>query len=257
MAEHNAVMDHGYPTGVSVVGMTKPDVRPETLDEFSALLDDHAGAHVGFADTVRRLAELKAQVKPIEQRRKEINTRLREHYERGDTVVQTGPGEGVELAMTRPSAVRTYRAVSSAVVKKRRPKLWAQCQVSKPWTQVKAPASFEVKAVALPPDPGAEATLEAVLRVQAMIPTTTELSAEEQECKDRLAKIAADFGWDGLPLEFADQWVVGTRRMQFDEERLRAVDPEAYEELAEERSSGGVSRLRVGDVGLDGDAYAE
>ena len=224
------------------------DQRPETLAAFSAELDSHAGRAVGFADLVADLARTRAQLAQLKAARAAVFEKVKEGYLAGHR-----SAAGYQLKQTDPGEAVIYRAAESAKVKKADPAAWRAAQAEVGFVQVKPPASVRlaVPEVAVP-EVGERAGLEAVVKVYKEAPAwelMRGLRDAEVELITRLDKLAADFGWDGLPLTFADGWTVGLRRRQFSSERLAEVAPELFELLAVAKVRQAPARVYVAKPG--------
>ncbi|QYW01679.1 hypothetical protein SEA_NEOS5_66 [Mycobacterium phage Neos5] len=207
--------------------------RTETLEQFSASLDEHAGRSVGFADAVRDLRIERALKAEVDARRKALYEALVAHHDRGVTRLSSG----LVLRRTRPSPPSKRVVVDTALVKRRYPKIHSACRVPVPYLQVRG-------AVVVPrwDDPGTPTGTENVDRVadmygRAVMPD--DVKARGEAAKELLIAAADEFGWDGLPLEFADGWAVGLRRIQFDVGVLRATHPDVAASCSVEKVSGG------------------
>jgi len=235
----------------------KADARPETLKTFSATLDEHAGEPVGFDDVVVRLAVTRVAIKQLKAARADLFAHVKRAYEVGHRVV---PEAGMELRMTNPGEPTAVRAVASAVAKKADPDAWKRAQVRKRWVAVAAPASVELACPVIETPPTREfiAPAEAVIlyKEHPAWEKLRRLADQEEELIERLDKIAANFGWDGEPMVFADGWSVGLVRLQFSSDRLAETDPALFDQLAETSVRQAPSRLvvrRVTDTGDEDD----
>lgn len=231
------------------------DYRPDvTLAQFSAEVDDHLNASVGFADHVLGLHRCRIIGKQISEWRKLTGLQMAVAYERGESRASVG-GAVYELRRSAPSAVKVTRNAPSAEVKKASPTLWKAAHTIKPFATVKSdplhPRRVDVpEGLQLPPLPTSEDSLATIIERRKAAPTDGALRDEEQEHIEALEKIAANAGWDGLPIEFSDRWLVGLRRLQYDSDRLREVDPAAWERLAVVKPTGGTTRLYVAEIGV-------
>ncbi|QFP96346.1 hypothetical protein SEA_APEX_61 [Mycobacterium phage Apex] len=236
----------------------KGDVRTETLAQFSAALDEHAGKPVGFMDMVEGLYRVRAQKAQLEEARTTVFSHVKQAYEVGHRVL---PGTPYELKMTNPKAGEPYRAVSSAEVKKADPAAWRRAQAPTRFVQVKAPAgaAAAVPVIDAPDGSGFMDPVTAAVTYKEH-PAWTVLRGlrdEEQDLLDRLDKVAADFGWDGGaadgPLVFADSWSVQLVRTQFSSEKLAIVAPEVFDRLAVTKTKQAPARMFIGKANASED----
>lgn len=233
----------------------KGDVRDETLAQFSAELNEHAGRKVGFEYMVRSLAVSRAQRKQIEAVRAEVFVHVKRAFEIGHRVI---PDTGLELRETAVSPAVTYRAAESAAVKKADKAAWQRAQVRERWVSVRPPADLDVPVIGVPTVPGflppAEATM--LYHDHPAWEKLRFLREDEKTTVDRLEKTAADFGWDGDPLIFADGWTVQLARYVFSSEALAANDPALFDQLAVVKARQAARRVYVRtseDDGYEGD----
>lgn len=229
--------------------MTETTHSDLTLDQFDAQLNDHAGEAVGFADTVRRLRAVRANLTAGETRRKELREVVAAAHDAGAgrtnkwrVAVFTGP--------TRPKP-----GVPSAVLKKHNPRLWDRARVLTPWVTVTAPPTADPvdRELWLPPEPGRgslDPVFDGLSRLSAGM---ADFRREENELKDRLRDIAHDNGWNGLPIVMADRWTVGLTTLRYSSDALRELDPETFDRLAVTPEQ--VTRLRIVPVSRE-DTYA-
>ncbi|QGH75313.1 hypothetical protein I5G61_gp65 [Mycobacterium phage Quesadilla] len=236
------------------------DAREESLAQFSATLDEHAGRAVGFAVAVAELAKARAQIAQLKAARAEVFDVIKERFEEGHRLV----GEGrFELRMSGGGEAKVYRAVESAAVKKANPAAWRRAQAVVPFVSVKAPAAAALKVPVVPtPQVNPAMSVEAAVAAYTDHPAWLRLKAlraEETELIGTLEKMAAEFGWDGLPITFSDGWVAGLKRMQFSADKLAELEPEVFEELAVTKVRQAPARVYLakpgteGSVDLDGD----
>lgn len=214
---------------------TKKSARQEplTLAQFDVAVDEHAGSPQLFASTVRALRECRAESAAVQERRDEVFAVMKDHYERGDH----DAGE-YRLDKARDGEPKTRRTVPSAVIKKHSPTLWSQARVQVPYVQAKAPANTPGVAVeSLPSVPERARLADVVAVYQSLGGRLAELREVEQEMVDRLKKIGANNGWDGLPIEFADGWKVSLTQLQYSSERLAMIAPETFACLAVETTT--------------------
>ena len=252
-----------------VITMPRPkksaakDQRPETLAEFAAQLNDHAGRDVEFDALVRRLLIARQQLAQATEARKQLRAGL--HIAYTEHGLRTVGDTGYQLRLSQPGPATTYRTVMSADVKKADPAAWRRAQAVVSYVQVKA-SYAERQAVPTLEVPNTAAlwnnpvAATVALKEAPVWKLMRGLRDTETETVERLDKLAADFGWDGLPLTFADGWTVGLRRRQFSADHLAAVDPEAFDRLAVTRVRQTVPTLYVATlsqsdeaVDLDGD----
>lgn len=230
------------------------DVRGETLQEFSDLIDAHMGAKVGFADHVTGLYLVRADLASIKAARKTANDRVKELAALGET-----RGGGYEVRQSAPTPVVVKRAVPSAAVQKLDKALWAAAKVPTPFVQVKphptAPAA--VSSLRLPRMPERGGLAAVIEHLKVNLPGLKDLTEVQQDHLDALDKIGANAGWDGLPIEFADRWLVSLRRLQYDSERLREIAPEAWERLAVSKPTGGITRTYLARLDGGADSFDE
>ena len=234
----------------------KGDLRTETLAQFSAVLDAHAGRHVGFDAIVHRLYLVRAQKAQLEEARAVVFSHLKQAYEVGHRVL---PGTPYELKMTNPEPGEPYRVVSSADVKKHDPAAWRRAQAPTRFVQVKAPASAAAAVPVLDAPEGGgfmdPVTAAVTYKEHPAWAALRALRAEEQDVLARLDKVAADFGWDGGaefgPLVFSDSWSVQLVRTQFSGEKLALVAPEVFDRLAVTKVKQAPARMYVGKINAD------
>lgn len=198
-----------------------------TLVQFDAAVDAHAGSPQLFAATMRGLRMVRAEAAALASRRAEVFDVLKDYYARGIT---TDRGTHLVLKQTTPKPGRVHRAVPSAVLKKACPTLWEQAKVRVPYVQAKsAEPTAVVSSVRVPRG----CRLATVIEVyQGFAEPAAALRASEASMVARLKKIGADNGWDGLPIEFSDGWLVGLERMQYSSDRLAEIAPETFAALA-------------------------
>lgn len=214
------------------------DVRDVTLDEFETQLREYAGRDVGFADAVRDYWAASKQLAAVEAARKAVFERIKVEHAKGNTVVQFRPedelGPGKVLRQAKPSVRRVPATVPSARIKRWNGGLWKAARVPTSYMKVTAPPSARVAApegLAVPDD---SAKLYDLLKAYEAMPSAAEFTEAKTDAKIRLAKIAADMGdWDGLPIEFADGWVVGTHALRYSSDKLREIAPDVWEKLAD------------------------
>jgi hypothetical protein len=212
-------------------------LRSETLAAFGQLLDNHAGEEVGLAAAVETLYAARYQARALAAARKVLLEKVKAAHALG---VVSVPGTPYLLKETSPGRAQQYLAVPSNVAKSANKPAWQRAHVAKSWAQVQPPVVAAARlqaAVTLDiPDVSRMSTLTLAATAYREHPAWERLKklyAEEKTAKERLEKIAADHGWDGLPLTFADGWVIGLRREQYSSERLAEIEPEMFDRLAE------------------------
>lgn len=211
-------------------GQTPKGARPETLDEFSAALDDHLNADVGFADAVRDLWVTRQRLANLESARRETFEHVKTAFHTGTRVV----GE-FELRETARREPEVYRAVEAAVVKKHAPAAYAAARTLVSRVSVSAPrGSADLVPRDRVPKLPKTVTAEAAVRAYKsdLFSLIKLLKSEEVDLLGRLEKIAAEAGWDGTEQVFADGWKAALKREQFSGERLREIDPDLWDRLA-------------------------
>lgn len=235
---------------------TKKSARQEsmTLAEFDRAVNEHAGSNQAFAATVVALYNVRHEAALVAERRKECFERLKSCFARGERVAADHSGR--LLRQTAPGEPKVVRSVPSAVIKKCSPTLWEQAKEPVPYVQCKPPAKWPVAAVEpLPEAPPENAPLAAALDAyEALAPRAKALREMEEELVDRLKKIGANNGWDGLPIEFADGWQVSLARMQYSSDKLARIAPETFAALAVETTQ---QRAPVVYVAKRGEGLAE
>lgn len=228
------------------------DVRPETLAQFSALVDQHLNRRAGFGDMVVRLAVTRAQIKQVDAARTALFEQIKERRDNGLVAV---PGTDFEVRQTAPGPATIVRKVTSAAVKKAAPEVWQRCHAPASYVQVKPPVAVRltIPEVAVPSLGAAvdDATLVTTYKEHPAWARLKELRAEESELVESLDKLGADAGWDGLPVTFADGWVAGLRRMQFSAAKLEATEPEVFKALSVPDVKQSAARTYVGRLGAD------
>lgn len=232
--------------------------RQETLAEFTAALSEHAGQLVPFMSSVVELTQTRAAVKLLKERRALIFEQIKRHYASGVTI--TSNGETV-LRTSRPAPMVTVRTVESDTVKRRYPKVWQANRIAVPRVAVTAPTTYwlEVPVPKLPAVPAPSASLDrcvAAYRNRAF-DRFESLRRDETVLISRLTSIADDYGWDGLPIAFADGWTVGLASLRFDAETLRQAAPDVFEELAVDKTRGGSTRLYLARPGDDDESFED
>ena len=228
----------------------KGTVRTETLAQFSQELDDHAGQPVGFDVLVRTLYTTRAQLKQLEEARKEVFEHVKRAYDIGHRVVG-----GYELKVSNPAPGEPYRAVSSAEVKKLAPAAWRRAQAVVPWVSVQAPQAVAaaVPLLDVPESSGFMPPEQAVTthREHPAWKRIKLLREVEQDTIGALEKLGAEFGWSGDAQVFADGWTVQLNRVQFSADKLREVDPEVFDRLAVTKVRATSPRVYIGKISSD------
>jgi hypothetical protein len=207
----------------------KGDVRAETLLAFDAQLCEHAGHAVGFAELVADLWVTRQSIKALTAARQEVFALIKTAHAHGTR--QVGDWELRETKRTDPVV---YRAVESAAVKRAAPAAWQAAQTLVRRVSVTAPATQPAPRVEVPRSlpKGASVELAIATYKSPLFDQLKRLKADEDELVERLDKLAAEFGWDGEEITFADGWKAGTRRRQFSGELLATIDPDTWERLA-------------------------
>lgn len=225
------------------------DAVPQTLTQFDAALGAHLGRPAGFADAVVELWTVRQRLTVLKERRSELFAVLREHHARGNSVA----GD-MELRESRPSAVRVRRTVTAAAIKKVSPELWERSRVPGPKVAVSAPKTQVRPAVglSLPAVPGPRTPLHQAVAVYQSCPGTDVLSEAEKAAVAQLRTIAEQAGWDGMPVAFSDGWKAGLVALTYDAEALRRIDPQTFEALAVDVTTGGSTHVYLARRGGDG-----
>lgn len=246
---------------VSVIDMTtttrkttkkapKGTVRTETLAQFSQELDDHAGQPVGFDVLVRTLYTSRAQLKQLEEARKEVFEHVKRAYEVGHRVVG-----GYELKVSNPAPGEPYRAVSSAEVKKLAPAAWRRAQAVVPRVSVQAPQAVAAAVPVLDvPESGGFMPPEEAVRTHRDHPAWKRIKLLRQVEQDTIAaleKLGAEFGWDGDAQVFSDGWTVQLNQVQFSADKLRELEPEVFDRLAVTKVRATSPRVYIGQISSD------
>lgn len=233
------------------------DVREQTLAQFSAELDRHARRTVGFAAMATALWHTRQQITALTTARTEIFEQIKTAYHDGWRKV---PGTDWELKQTDPGEPSTYRAAASAAVKKANPAAWRRAQTDAPFVQVKAPGGVKPRypvQASRPPIVAPNADLRVAAAAYKDSPAWAaikELREREAELVERLEKLAGNYGWDGLPITFADGWTVSLRRRQYSSDMLAITDPELFEKLAETKIRQAAARIYLGKAGVHDEA---
>lgn len=208
---------------------------------------------------IRRLAVVRQQRAQIKEARDQVRYHVNMAYANGTRDVA---GTGYKLKATDPGEPVTVRKVETHTVKKADPKAWERARAVVSYVQVKPPAAFKL-AVPLVPTPSVPANHMPIDKAVVLLKedrawaVSRELRDEEVELVERLEKLAADFGWDGLPITFADGWTAGLRRLQFSSDKLAELDPALFDQLAVERTQQRPGYVRVVKADDDMDPWDE
>lgn len=228
------------------------DARTESLAEFARLVDEHYGRAVGFDALVTELARARAQIAQLKAARDDVFAVVKARFEEGHRIA----GPGVELRLTAAGEATIVKAVESAAVKKANPAAWRRAQADVPYVQVKAPAAAKLAVELIEtPTVNEDWSVEQAVAVYQGDPAWArlkELRIEEQDTLTRLDKLAADFGWDGHPITFADGWSIGLRRKQFSADKLAELEPEVFAELAITKVRQATPRVYIASTSADG-----
>lgn len=243
---------------------SKTQVRSETLAEFAASLDEHAGTQVGFVEMVRELWQTRSVIKELAAARSALFDKIKAAHAEGAR--QVGD-TGYELRSTSPSGeTMTYRAVTSEACKRANVAAWTAAQVPVKFVQVKAPGTEQVplddatEAAAMIKATAARLPLDkAVLayKEHTAWQRLRDLKKAEVDAQDRLEKLAAEFGWNGLPITFADGWTVGLKRRQYSSEYLAESNPEMFARLAVWKTRTLMPHVIVAKIAADNDEIDE
>lgn len=229
----------------------------QTLLGFSRYLDDLAGEELRFAGKVQHLAVMRREVALIQAAKAPIWDTLKGLYESG----RVPTFDGRVLKSTAPTPVTTKRAVPSAVIKKREPRMWEAARVLSPYVSVKAVGIDEhitqteaERAVGTLPTFDDPRYPDQVARAYLAFPKQQPIKDRIEVLAAELRAIAARFAWDGTARVFDDGWTVALTQLKYDSDRLRDISPELWEKLAVETRVGGTTRLYFGRPGVDDDA---
>lgn len=181
-----------------------------------------------FASTVRALHAVRAEAAAVKARRAEVFDLIKAHYENGD-VFEDDSGR---VLRKTPDVPQQRFSVNSKAVERQFPALWRQSRVPKPYVQCKAPVGYPAPCLRLPAVPDGKDLAQTVAVYESFGPRTAELRESETSLVERLRKIGADNGWDGMPIKFADGWQVSLARMEFSGDRMAELDPERWRMMA-------------------------
>ncbi|AHK12012.1 hypothetical protein Hosp_058 [Mycobacterium phage Hosp] len=227
--------------------------RSETLAEFSRLIDDHLGKPVGFAEAVKALADVKARISAVEERRKTAHDALKQIFateaDGGLLVVPVGGGQR-KVLFEQTNRPTIKKAVSAAAAKEAG--VWEKARVIRRQVAVTAPKGTPISGELpkLPPVPMPYMNIEQIhgLYEHPAYAVLKELREELGDATNALDKVAAEAGWDGEPYSFKDGWKVGLTLAAYNSDRLKAVDPETWERLAVVTEVSGGTRLKYMDL---------
>lgn len=228
---------------------TKPRSTARTKKAAAAPLPSFDNQVDAFKREVLTLAWTRVQIAQLNAARSVIFERLKDAYNAGHRAI---PGSGgLVLKQTAPGEGSEYLAVSSAAAQKADKAAWQRAKIPKNFVQVKAPeavaASFIIEHdVPVLHDNSTLEQAAAAYREHPAWDALRQLTELEAATIEKLDKLGADFGWDGLPLEFREGWSVQLKRMQFDSERLALVEPALFEKLAELKVRQAAPRVYIG-----------
>ncbi|AHJ88360.1 hypothetical protein CG91_gp060 [Mycobacterium phage 39HC] len=212
----------------------KGDVRPETLAQFAAILNDAAERDVGFDRLVNRLYVVRAELAQITTARKAVFEHVKRAYEIGHRAIGDTP---YDLRETEPGAPVLYRAVSSAAAKKADAAAWRRAHVVVPFVQVKAPAAvaMTVPHHQVPDASGFMDPVTAVLthKEHPAWAEAKKLREAERWALTQLEAVGKEFDWPGDLKVFSDGWSIQLTREQYASEALAERDPALFDQLAE------------------------
>ncbi|AGT12964.1 hypothetical protein KAYACHO_60 [Mycobacterium phage KayaCho] len=224
----------------------KGDVRPETLAQFAAILNDIAERDVGFDRIVNRLYVARAQLAQVTAARKAVFVHVKRAYEIGHRAIGDTP---YDLRETAPGPVTQYRAVDSAVAKKADAAAWRRAHVVAPFVQVKAPAAvaLAVPPVDVPADREFISPPEAVVlhREHPAWAEGKKLREAERWALTQLEEIGRQFDWPGDLKVFADGWSVQLTREQYSSDALAERDPALFDQLAVLKTKQAAPRIYI------------
>ena len=239
----------------------KPTPIAPSLDAFSdrvaQFYDEIGQPDPKFADLVRAYVTDKRIVDVLSARRKMIMDEIKPYAERGATVLY---GDRL-LKRSKPTAVVTKRAVSSAQVSKAHPRLWEAAKV--PTSYVSFSLSERDQRMAVARADMAVGTADPALRpgmrlddLAALYMAVPKSKPTRQRLDNVLSTIngvAAMAAWDGLLVTFDDGASLQLKRLQYSSDQLKIIAPELWESLAVESTTGGVQRWYFGNA--HGDDY--
>ncbi|AYB70605.1 hypothetical protein SEA_SERENDIPITOUS_64 [Mycobacterium phage Serendipitous] len=235
---------------------TKHDGRdlPYTLAEADANISEAMGRPAGFAETVQKLADIKAVSKTLKDRREQVWKQVKGLHPRpsggGVHVVRSGaPGGGWVLRPVTSQRSATRKAYSAAV-KAADAELWRRCLVPRRVITIAAPKDYtgsdlDVKLPALPNRGASAETLIRLYKSKLYTDQLRELGLMEDDAKLALDKLAAEIGWEGEQYRFTDGWRAQLVQETFDGDRLRQIDPAAWDRLSEVVETGGITKLTL------------
>ncbi|WIC90041.1 hypothetical protein SEA_SISKO_59 [Gordonia phage Sisko] len=220
------------------------------------------------------------------QQREPIHKLITEAYERGAGQVgmlvdQRGMGEGFTVRKRRVEAVSGGpRSVSSAAAKRANARLWKASQVRRDRVAVAVPETvgepthreLGVRRLDMP-DAHNRWDLSQMIDKYMLVKDAPFAQAEDEAKHALMVYSQINLGylapehpdagsarWDGRPIEFGDGWTVGLTSMQFSSDRLRQLDPVAFDRLATEQNRKGYDVVYITQgVPEDGsvDRYAQ
>lgn len=236
------------------------DARTETLAEFGAALNAHAGEDIQFPAAVRRLYVTRTKLAHLKTAKDAIFKHVKVAYERGVTDYRIGQDTFV-LRKTDPRPGDLTASVSSAAAKKANKTAWEKAHVFAPFVQVKAPRAVDLT-ISLPEVP--ENAFDQFIPAPDAVALYTEhpawatakkLRDVEKATLARLRAVAEAFGWPGDLKVFADGWSAQLTRWQYSSDALAAVDPGLFDELAEFKQKQAAARVYI--VKLDPEGGGE
>lgn len=176
-------------------------------------------------DTVTGLWKVRADLKQADACHTALRAALLRDYHQG---VRRVGNSSLQLRPGRPAS--TKLTVRARDVERRNKRLYMQSKVRTQRVSVSSTADVIpvhwLPDTALPMAP--TLTAEHLARVADRIKG---LRAAEDQHKKRLVSIAEclDVEWDGADVTFTDRWRTATYVLQFSKDRLREIDPDAYE----------------------------
>lgn len=238
---------------------------------------------VGFADAVREWSRLKQTAAKVDERYNRVRGRAVELFESAERAGHSGDLLGYDedgkvcgrIARTKPSEAKVRRSVSGAGIKrlkKENPKAWESARVRKSFQSVAGPdvaveimrtpvfAEGDVGALtsaldSYNHDPRAVLVVSGGVRMWVCRSLLVQQTDKAKAC---LIEIADAIGWDGDKQTFTDGWAVQLSRLQFDQNRLKEIDPGTWEKYAEDvEVPGREGTVRWYDGRVTGDGMAE